>query len=78
MIKTVECVRCHVQLEPGFLLDGRHDGLAQQTWSPGEPEPSFWMGLKLKKDQLVPVTTLRCPVCGHLESYAMRADSSGQ
>ncbi len=49
MIKTVECVRCHVQLEPGFLLDGRHDGFAQQTWSPGEPEPSFWMGLKLKK-----------------------------
>jgi hypothetical protein len=77
MNKPVECVRCHAQMEFGFVLDGRHDGFAQQTWSPGEPEPSFWMGLKLKNDQLLPVTTLRCPICGYLESYAIREDASG-
>jgi hypothetical protein len=49
MNKLAECVRCHVQMQFGFVLDGRHDGFAQQTCSPGEPEPRFWMGLKLKK-----------------------------
>jgi hypothetical protein len=29
------------------------------------------MGLKMKKDEIVPVTTLRCPRCGYLESYAI-------
>ncbi|HKV82614.1 MAG TPA: hypothetical protein VJP02_30980 [Candidatus Sulfotelmatobacter sp.] len=77
MIKPVEYIRCHVQMESGFVLEGQHDGFARQTWSPGEPEPSCWMGLKLKKDQIVLVTSLPCPVCGHLESYAIREEFAG-
>jgi hypothetical protein len=72
MNRLAECVRCHVQMQFGFVLDAGHDGFAPQTSSPGEPEPSFWMGLMPKKDQPVPVTTLRCPACGYLESYDPR------
>jgi len=29
MKKPVECLRCHVQMEFGFVLDGRYGGFAQ-------------------------------------------------
>jgi hypothetical protein len=68
--KPVECIRCHVQMAIGFVPDGTHAGFAQQNWLPGEPEPGFWTGIKMKKNQAVPVLTFRCPNCGYLESYA--------
>jgi hypothetical protein len=77
MSKAVECSRCHAQMEVGYVVDANHSGYQQQNWSAGEPEPSFWMGLKLAKDQIVPVTTLRCPKCGYLESYAIRQSQNG-
>jgi hypothetical protein len=58
-------------MEVGFVADGTHSGYQQQNWSPGEPVPSFWMGIKFKKGALLPVRTLRCPRCGYLESYAV-------
>jgi len=70
MNKQVECIRCHAQMEPGFLPDGTHSGFTQQKWAPGTPQPSFWMGLKLNDAEVVPVVTYRCPSCGYLESYA--------
>ena len=72
MSKTVECIRCHVPMEQGFVIDGRHEGFVQQQWTSGVPKRSFWMGLKLEKDKIVGVTTWRCPSCGYLESYATR------
>ena len=71
MSKAVECIRCHAQMEVGFLLDGTQAGFQQQKWAPGEPQPSFWTGLKLEADSVIPVTALRCPMCGRLESYAV-------
>jgi len=68
---TVECIRCHVHMESGWVADNTHRGVERQNWSPGEPHPSFWTGLKLEKDQLISVTTFRCPNCGYLESYAL-------
>jgi predicted Zn-ribbon and HTH transcriptional regulator len=73
--KPVECPRCNSQMEVGFVADGTHAGCQQQKWSPGTPITSFWMGLKRNADQLVPVTTLRCPKCGYLESYAISRTS---
>jgi hypothetical protein len=58
-------------MEMGFLLDASQRGYGQQNWTLGEPQPSFWMGLKLKENSAVPVTTFRCPKCGYLESYAI-------
>jgi predicted nucleic-acid-binding Zn-ribbon protein len=78
MNKAVECVRCHARMELGFMIDGHQNGHAQEIWSPGEPKESFWTGLKLEKDKLIPVTTLRCPVCGYMESYAVREVAPGE
>lgn len=69
------CLRCHTEMARGFVVDLTEYGPRQQYWFPGEPEPSFWVGLKgLTKENRVPVTTLRCPSCGYLESYANRID----
>jgi hypothetical protein len=74
----VECIRCHAQMESGWVADNTQAGFTQQNWSPGEPQPSFWTGLKVeKKDQVVPITTLRCPKCGYLESYAIPQSQNG-
>jgi hypothetical protein len=70
MSLAVECIRCHAQMESGWVPDNTHSGLQQQNWSTGEPQPSFWTGLKVEGDQVIPVTTFRCPKCGYLESYA--------
>ena len=58
-------------MELGYVPDRTHTGHSQQGWFPGVPTKSFWTGLKMKADELVPVTTLRCPKCGYLESYAL-------
>jgi hypothetical protein len=56
---------------PGYLLDGRHADRRHATeWVAGAPEKSFWMGLKIKGRQVLPVTVFRCERCGFLESYA--------
>ena len=72
MNKAPECIRCHAQMEVGFVADIRQGGYSQQNWCPGEPKSSFWTGLKVESDQFVPVETLRCPNCGYLESYALQ------
>jgi hypothetical protein len=72
MNKPVECLRCHAQMELGYVADVTHGGYQQQQRTPGEPERSFWTGLKSKKDQVIAVVTFRCPDCGYLESYASR------
>jgi len=73
----IECIRCHAHMESGWVADKTQAGLMQQNWSAGEPQPSFWTGLKVEKDQVVPVTTLRCPTCGYLESYAIAQSQNG-
>jgi hypothetical protein len=78
MNKTVECTRCHAHMESGWVPDNTHTGLQQENWCPGEPQPSFWTGLKVeKKDIVIPVTTFRCPTCGYLESYAIAQSQNG-
>jgi hypothetical protein len=52
----IECIRCHAQMEAGYVADLTHAGYQQENWSPGEPKPAFWVGLKVKTDQFVPVT----------------------
>jgi hypothetical protein len=59
-------------MESGWVPDNTHSGLQRENWCPGEPQPSFWTGLAVeKRDKVIPVTTFRCPNCGHLESYAI-------
>jgi hypothetical protein len=70
MSESIQCLRCHTPMEIGFVIDGSQRGFLQETWTPGTPQPSFWTGVKLKRDELLKVTTHRCPNCGYLESYA--------
>jgi len=71
MSATKECLRCRGPMEPGFLIDRRqHSQMGTQTWVEGEPEHSFWLGLKTRGREKLPVRTYRCERCGYLESYA--------
>lgn len=60
-------------MEPGFLLDVTHGGMTQTSWVQGEPEKSFWTGIRIKGRAKLPVKTFRCTHCGYLESYATSA-----
>lgn len=73
MDQTVECLRCRTPMGPGFIADRTYGGNVQEQWEPGAPETSYWTGLKVDKRARVPVTTMRCPNCGALESYARSA-----
>lgn len=77
MSNAVACIRCHAQMESGWVADNTRAGLQRQNWFPGEPRPSFWTGLKSAEDRVLTVTTLRCPKCGYLESYAIPQSQDG-
>jgi hypothetical protein len=69
---TPTCPKCHITMEPGVLLDrGDHNSLSTSDWLKGEPERTFWGGLKTKGRDRLPVHTFRCPNCGYLELYAI-------
>ena len=66
-----DCIRCRTRMEDGYLLEaGESNARSVTRWVEGEPEKSFWTGLRLKGRDVMPVTTYRCPQCGYLESYA--------
>jgi hypothetical protein len=77
MTNAAECIRCHSQMESGWVPDNTRAGLQQQSWSPGEPQTSAWTVLKAAEGRVLPVTTLRCPKCGYLESYATPQSQDG-
>ena len=63
--------RCSGRFQEGFILDqGDHGSRSQATWIEGQPEKSFWTGLKLGDKPRFAIVTLRCSQCGFLESYA--------
>jgi predicted nucleic-acid-binding Zn-ribbon protein len=67
----LKCPKCGAAMEQGFLLDVGHANAGRQSqWVAGEPEASFWLGLKVSDRPVLEVTTLRCTRCGFLESYA--------
>jgi hypothetical protein len=64
------CPKCRSNMEQGFILDHTYGARLIGYWAAGAPEKSFWMGTKLPKEKLVPVSVFRCSGCGFLESYA--------
>jgi hypothetical protein len=82
MAESVSCLRCQTPMEQGFISDRAYGANRPEKWEPGEPT-YLWHGksqalkdgigiLTHPKDELV-VTTMRCPKCGALESYARQA-----
>ena len=70
MTQTVECLHCKVVMEEGLIVDASYTNFVRQKWMAGQPEQKLLGGLKVDRDQLIPVKTLRCPKCGYMESYA--------
>jgi hypothetical protein len=61
-------------MEPGFMLDRRRNYGRAALWVSGEPEPSFWFGVKTGGGRKrITVSAFRCPRCGRLEMYAPEA-----
>jgi len=71
--RALQCPKCGRPMDAGYVLDVTHGAMAQSSWVEGEPERSFWTGLKVKGHQRLPVLTYRCTGCGYLESYAREA-----
>jgi hypothetical protein len=61
-------------MSEGFVLDRGHgNAAAVQKWVEGEPERSFWTGLRTRGRDKFAISTWRCDRCGYLESYATEA-----
>jgi hypothetical protein len=46
-------------------------------WARGSPLKSFFFGVWVPRDWMLPIGTYRCQSCGYLESYA-RAEFAGK
>ena len=67
----LECPKCRSRMHVGYLLERGHaDRRAAAAWIEGEPEASFWQGLKTSGREVLETRTWRCERCGFLESYA--------
>ena len=64
------CPKCGGAMEQGFVVDNAHSSRIVSQWAAGAPLTSFWEGLKVPGDKLVPIGTYRCASCGFLEQYA--------
>ncbi len=54
----------------GFVIDRGHlEVLTQQIWVEGEPEETFWSGIKTSNRDNYAVAAYRCKTCGGLEFY---------
>jgi len=57
-------------MEQGFVFDNTKGGRHVIQWAPGAPLESFWVGLEVPHEKLIPIGTYRCSSCGYLEQYA--------
>ena len=64
------CPKCGGGMEQGFVVDQAHNSRIVSQWVGGAPEKSFWAGLKVPTEKLIPIGTFRCSSCGFLEQYA--------
>ena len=64
------CPKCQAAMKEGFVLDRDQSRNRVEEWVEGEPEPSFWTGVKRLGRTRIEIATYRCPKCGYLESYA--------
>ena len=72
------CPACRTAMERGYLFDRtQHSSGRQAEWVQGEPEKSFWVGLKTKGRAVIPIVSYRCRSCGMLASFATGAKRPG-
>lgn len=65
-----ECPKCgSSQVEEGYVVDHGYGETKVAAYHRGSPDKRWW-GLKTRKADTLPITTVRCTRCGYLESYA--------
>jgi len=70
MITDNECLKCGGKMTRGFFFDRGHmEYKTQQAWVEGEPEESFWSGVKTSGRDAYRVEAFRCASCDRLEFY---------
>lgn len=70
------CSACGSRMIRGFIFDrGHYEYKQQQVWVEGEPESSFWSGLKTSGRDARTVDAYRCASCDRLEFFAGDAAS---
>lgn len=67
------CQTCRERMVRGFVVDSMRNGISAAKWVEGEPQRSFWTGIKLKGLKQHPITAYRCPRCGLLAQYALES-----
>ena len=77
MLREQRCMDCDVGMDDGFIVDFAYGGRLVSNWHPRKPEDEYSFGfiksgLKINHQELISVTTLRCPQCGLLKSYAIK------
>jgi len=76
MANEVKCSKCNGVMAEGFILDhGDYEYKRQQIWVEGQPEPSFWSGIKTSGRTAFNVQALRCVSCNFLEFYTTERTS---
>lgn len=58
-------------MEEGFIPDYSQHAVTVASWQEGEPQKSFWRGVKTDYENQIRIRTFRCVKCGYLESYAI-------
>ena len=58
-------------MESGSVIDYAYGGFTRARWIEGEPETTFWSGLKTRGRRMLTITAYRCMNCGYLEFYAI-------
>ena len=71
MRRPTECPKCGGAMSEGVIAEKGDAGWKVASFLPGAPEVSRWWGLKVRKKDLVPISSWRCGRCGYLESYAL-------
>ena len=66
-----QCPKCSAEMDRGFQLDMTDSRIRPAVWLGGEPEKSFWTGVKLRGKVSYEVEVFRCKECGYLEHYAV-------
>lgn len=65
-----DCPKCGGSMEPGFIVDEGYGRYDRARWQSGAADKAWWGGLRIRKKELIGVSTDRCRRCGYLESYA--------
>jgi predicted nucleic-acid-binding Zn-ribbon protein len=70
MQRTLSCPKCQGSMAIGYILDTSYGTQGAGQWVEGEPEKSFWTGIKVRGKTKRPIESWRCQRCGYLENYA--------